>query len=73
MALSKKAKEALRRAVTEDKVADELEAQLEAADSVAQITTADATDPAETQSLANELKAKVNELLAAMQSDKEVT
>lgn len=30
------------------------------------IATADATDPAETMALANELKAKMNELLAAL-------
>lgn len=33
---------------------------------VAAIATADATDAAETQALANELKAKMNELLAAV-------
>ena len=30
---------------------------------VAEVTTADATDPASTQALVNELKAKVNELV----------
>ena len=68
--LSDKAKEALRRATTEDKTADELEAQLESADGVDAITTSDATDAGETQALANELKAKLNELLAAMKADK---
>ncbi len=73
MALSDKAKEAIRRAVTEDKVADELEAQHNAANDVAAIATADATDAGETQALANENKAKINELLAAMNSDKSVS
>lgn len=31
------------------------------------VATADATDPAETQALVNELKAKMNEMLAALQ------
>ena len=34
--------------------------------SVDAVATADATDPAETQALVNELKAKMNELLAAL-------
>lgn len=33
---------------------------------VAAVATADATDPAETMALANELKAKMNELLSAL-------
>lgn len=33
---------------------------------VAEVSTADATDAAETLALANELKAKLNELLAAL-------
>jgi len=43
-------------------------AQRNAIAAVADVATADATDPATTMALVNELKAKINQLLAAMRT-----
>jgi hypothetical protein len=48
-------------------------AQRNAIAAVADISTADATDPATTMALVNELKAKINALLAAMRAANHLT
>lgn len=67
--LSEKAKQVIRVAMANKQEAAELIAELDkisGAGAVAIISTVDAVDAATTQAMANECKAKINELIAAL-------
>lgn len=71
--LSEKLKARIRVAITNKDQAEELIAAINAggnpvATHVTNVTTADATDLASAEALANANKAKINEILAAMQA-----
>lgn len=70
MALSEKLKGRIRAAITNKADADALIAAIDSGSAVgvavANIATADGSDAATTQALANATKAKVNELLASL-------
>lgn len=73
MALSEKLKARVRSAITNKTDADALIAAIESgantqAAHVANVTTVNATDLATAEALANANKAKINEILAAMQA-----
>lgn len=73
MALSAKLKSRIRSAITNKVDADEMIAAIESganpkASHVANIVTADATDLASAEALSNANKAKINEILAALQA-----
>lgn len=75
MALSKKTKEIVTVALADKKAAAEFTAAVDASSAkqathVANVTTADATDLASAEALANASKAKINEILAALQAAK---
>lgn len=73
MSLSEELKNRIRVAITDKESADELIAAIEAGSNsqgaaVADVTTANGSDPATTQALANANKAKINELLASLRA-----
>lgn len=69
MALSEKAKDVIRVAMANNDEADQLIAEIDkvsAAGDVESIQSPDGSDAASTQTLANELKVKVDAIIAAM-------